>query len=1145
MGGDALGDLLGARIGPYRVLSELGAGGMGTVYLAEADSDAETCAGRNVALKIVHPHLLSDAGLFDRFRREAEIGLQIQHDNVVRTLDAGNTVLNGVTAHYLVMEFVEGQTLRGLLDELDTVPEELCRHIGREIALALIAIHDAGAVHRDLKPENVLITPDHGIKVMDLGLVALQDQAVKLSQTGQFIGSLLYASPEQFMGGSKVDGRADLYALGLMLYELATGHHPFRDDDINVVIMQQLQGEARRPGEINPQLSPFCEELVLQLIAKERDDRPSSAHALFEILVAGEKAPWWEQRSAAIRDATDRPLRRIRIPRETALYGRESAISKLRSLYSSAKSGAGRALLLEGEAGVGKTRLIVEYAGMLEAEGEDINFLFGSYPPGGAATAGGAFAAAFRAHLGTKDLERRLEEQYLSAVPLLVPAFAAFLRGEPAPQGSEPLTKAMLQTVLTHLVRGLAAERPTILVIDDLHFAPDEGRGLFAALTQAAPEHSLLLVGTSRRGVSREWGAELDREDHVTRLPVERLNEAEIGQLLEDALGSARMAEELTPKVVLKSDGNPFFVFEILRGLREGQFLTQKIDGSWVSTSLVREIEIPSSVGDLISVRVSGLDDEDRDILNVAACCGYEFDPILVGEALGLRRIAALKRLAHLEDRLRLVRSAGDRFVFDHHQIQEQLYAALPPLLAKEYHAALGEALEELSEAEDYEVDELSELEGETLAALCEHLVKGGRGKRGKRYLDAALQHYETGHANQAAVTLMDRALEARKGKLLKGEERIALLLRKGRRLDFLGLREDERSTLQEALELADDSSAPDQQASVRRDYGWFLSRMADYDSARERLEEALQFARAADDRMLEANALSNLGVVHQNQGSFEDARECWEKQVEIQRELGYRLGEARGTGNLAILWALQGRMDKAYDYTKRKLELSRELNERRGEAIALTNLGNVFLNVGKYDKARDHAQQAISIARKIGDRWTEAAATAILGMVLLDLGEFPDAQENLERYLGLARECGYQSAVGEGLIALGRLEVQRGRSDAAARLFDQAMELAEKVKVPQTEVVAAAYRALLPGGDTTRALDALSAHESKVGCHERIEARFALWKRTRDKDHLEKAHRLLLELRENAPRDYRTTLMEKVPLHHEIVEAWEDEAQA
>ena len=189
--------MLGKALGPYRIESELGSGGMGTVYLATAREGSGVPQGARVALKVVQPQLARSPEFFARFEREAEIGMAVRHPNVVRTLGVGRE--DGWP--YLVMEYVEGQTLAALVAELGRLPEELCRHVGRETCKALVAIHTAGAVHRDLKPDNVLITPDDVVKVMDLGVARIVDEATRLSQTGAFVGSLDYAAPEQFRGG--------------------------------------------------------------------------------------------------------------------------------------------------------------------------------------------------------------------------------------------------------------------------------------------------------------------------------------------------------------------------------------------------------------------------------------------------------------------------------------------------------------------------------------------------------------------------------------------------------------------------------------------------------------------------------------------------------------------------------------------------------------------------------------------------------------------------------------------------------------------------------------------------------------------------------------------------------------------------------
>ncbi|MHC4934145.1 MAG: serine/threonine protein kinase, partial [Planctomycetota bacterium] len=307
----------GERLGRYQIVAELGTGGMGSVWLAH-DAD-----GARYAVKIIHPHLLESPGFFKRFLGEAEIGKAVRHPNVVRCYDVDALVVDGLQQNFLVMEYVEGQTLRSFLEELERVPERLCRHIGREVAKGLAAIHEKGVVHRDLKPENVLITPNHEVKIMDLGVARLADQSIKLSQTGAFLGSIRYASLEQLKGVSEdLDGRADLHALGLILYELSSGTHPYLADDLSQVLQRMLSDTPLRLGELNPQLSAYFEEVVHTLIEKDRERRFGSAEDLVRVLEAGEESTWWRSRAHTIRTETERPLRRIRIPRETAVHGR-------------------------------------------------------------------------------------------------------------------------------------------------------------------------------------------------------------------------------------------------------------------------------------------------------------------------------------------------------------------------------------------------------------------------------------------------------------------------------------------------------------------------------------------------------------------------------------------------------------------------------------------------------------------------------------------------------------------------------------------------------------------------------------------------------------------------------------------------------
>ncbi|MHC5011157.1 MAG: serine/threonine-protein kinase [Planctomycetota bacterium] len=1032
-------------LGSCRLLRKLGSGAMGTVHLAEVESaSGDLPGGEQVAIKVLHPHLLAEEGLLDRFLREAAVGKRVRHENVVRTLDVGSSEVDGGVVHYLVLEYVEGRTLRGLLRELKAVPEALLREIARQIAAGLAAIHGAGLVHRDLKPENVLITDDHRVRIMDLGVALDHEELERLSRTGEFVGAFGYAAPEQFQG-DEVDGRADLFALGEMLYELASGRHPFEGRDLHKVVLRVLEEEPRRVAELAPQLSPYFEELIHALLAKSPDERPKSATAVRKLLEDGEQGGWWAERAATIRRQTHRPLRRMRIPRETALYGRDDDLAALRFLYEKTKKGEGQMVLVGGEAGIGKSRLVDEFVGRLQQEGEDVNFLFGSYPPGGAATAAGAFATAYREQFGEASLEETLEP-YLRRTPVLVPAFAALLRGESAPTDAQGLTKESLQTVFVHATRGLAAERPTIVLIDDLHFAPEDGRALFASLALAVPGHRILLIGTSRPGLPEAWIANLERQEPASRRELERLAPQDLTLLLRDAFESKALAGELAAEIALKSDGNPFFVFEIIRGMREGRYITKLPDGRWTRTGEIERIEIPSSVKDLIQARVADLEDEDRELLDAAACWGFRFDPALVAAAVGAPLIPSLRRLARLEAKHRLVRSAGEGFVFDHHQIQEVLHAALPDALSRAYHAALAEALASREGAAERDPEDL------TTVALCEHFLKGGHGDKAVRYLEAALRHLESGYQSEQAVALAERALAV--PHLLEGSARVKSLLHLNQALAALARRERQGEVLEEAVALAEQTDDLGQQACTRNARADLFIWTSRYEPAIADSEAAIELACRAGDRREEAVARNGLGASLAQLDRFDEGIRHLDQGLSILREIGERRLEVFGLSALSNTYWRQGRNDEALQTIERAVEIAREIGDRALESSATMMLGNVYWAKERNVDARNLYDRALEICVEIGDRSYEARICANLANTFFSAGLSAEALERGARAMAIAREVGDRTIVATTLNNEGHTLLHLGALDEAEASLRAALDIAREIGVSWLEAL-------------------------------------------------------------------------------------------
>jgi len=1005
-------------IGPYRPLSRIGAGGMGTVYLAD---DAE---GRRVAVKVLHDHLCGDPAFERRFRREIELGARIRDPRVVGTLGGGTFDREGARGpgYYIAMEFVEGQTLRDLIRADAPLPEALCLHLAREVCAALRAIHAAGVVHRDLKPENILVTPDHAVKVGDLG-IARSLRSTVASEGSAFAGTVLYAAPEQF-GEGEVDGSADLYALGLILCELGTGTHPFAGEDAVAIMRRHLEAVPRAPSESNPCLSAFYDAVVATLTGKRREDRFPSAGALFEALEGREASRWWRESG---RSRARRGSRRHLAPRETSLVGRAGEMAALHAAFAEAASGHGRLVIVEGEAGIGKSRLCEEFLDLLAAGGEAFHDLRGSYAPGSGATGSGAFSTAYREHLGPARLESAVRER-LETMERLAPAFAALLRGEPPPPGSEPLSRESMQAVFVRVTRSLAAERPVVLLLEDLHLAPVEAHALVLAMAPALRRERVLMLLTARPDGLEEWTLALGRAGDLRRLAPARLGAKDLARLLGEAFGSEHLAEDLSYMIATRSDGNPFFALEIVRGLREQGALARREDGGWRRTRVIDAIGVPSSVRELVLGRLAGLEAQDKDLLDLAACCGHEFDPMLVAEASGRGVLPALQRLGWIERRHRLVRSAGRFCVFDHHQVRETIYDGLMAPLREQYHLLLGGLLEGRVP--------------QAAAEICEHFLRSAEPARARPHLAAAFDRVERGYGAEAPARLARLALAA--PGLLEGRDRGLLLLRFAASLELLGRSEEQAAAIDEALAIA--SALRDEAlrlgALVAR--AQMLHGTGRHRDAEPLLADALALARTLGDGAAESRVEQSIGIVAMETGRADDSIAHLARARDLFREAGDRRGEGATTGNLGNAYLRLRRHAEAEECFRRQLALATALGDLRTEGIASGSLGNLALDRGDAEAALALHRRYLATARQTGYRRGAARALASLAIAAKFLGRFEEAERHYVEACDISREIGSRRGECYAMTNLARLRGLLGEFDDATSLADAARAILE-----------------------------------------------------------------------------------------------------
>jgi serine/threonine protein kinase len=258
----------GDQLDHYRIDGLVARSGMASIFRGTDVRD-----GRAVAIKIPHAEMEADPVLYDRFKREEEIGKKLSHPGVVRVFNDEDR-----SRRYMVLEWVDGRLLRQILNGQKPLPTERAIRITRALCDALGYIHSQGVVHRDLKPENIMIGPDDQVKLIDFGIAAnAGSRRLTFAKLTEAMGTPDYISPEQ-VKGKRGDARSDVYSLGIMFYEMLTGKVPFNGPNPFVIMNERLLNDPIPPREVNPEISPQLQEIIYRALERDPSKRYPNAH---------------------------------------------------------------------------------------------------------------------------------------------------------------------------------------------------------------------------------------------------------------------------------------------------------------------------------------------------------------------------------------------------------------------------------------------------------------------------------------------------------------------------------------------------------------------------------------------------------------------------------------------------------------------------------------------------------------------------------------------------------------------------------------------------------------------------------------------------------------------------------------------------
>ena len=1002
----------GALLGPYRLEALLGEGGMGQVFRAR-----DTRLGRLVAIKQIRAEHIQRGEFQIRFQREARATAALNHPHICTLYDVGQHE----GAAYLVMEYVEGQTLASRLREGPLPFDQLLRY-AVEITQALAAAHERGIIHRDLKPSNLMLTAA-GIKVLDFGLAKFagpesSSDSLKNgdSVARSILGSPSYMSPEQARG-EELDARSDLFSLGCVLYEAATGVRPFRGSSVLDILREVATAHPAPPSSLRSELPAEWDDILRQALTKDRTRRYQSAADVFQAL-------------EALRGRTVQSRLRREEREPEPVFGRERELSKLGDLLQSALDGTGRVALVTGEPGIGKTALTGAFVYAARRRNPDLLLARGAcVEQYGAGEPYLVFLDALGSLLqgpGREGLVALLR-RYAPTWCLQFPAVFSSVAMEQLQREAIGATKDRMLRELADAFAALTLESPVLLFLEDVHWVDPASVDMLRHLAERASGQRLMILATARpedieRGnpTLKKCYTEMHARGVCDEVALGALKSPDIAAYLDAHYSPNNFPPELVALIHSKSEGHPLFATGAIQLLAErGDIVRDHVreNSVWHLKPPLAQIELdaPVSMRSMIEKKVSLLSDHERQALVYASIEGEEFTSTVLAALLEADDLELEDRLHAIETVHRLIRVNGEedlpdgsvatRYRFTHALYQYYLYDQILSKRRVLLHRRAGETLERIYGGQKVRV----------AAALATHFERGRDFSKALTYLiqagDTALSRYASaeavGHFTHG-LDLIDK---------LPQEERLerrSLLLHK--------------------------------RAQAYMASGRLNDAKPDYAAMREA-------CRAAGNLEGECRALIGLTTAAHNLRELADIERFGREAMDLAERTENQALVADAGLQWAIYLGVNGRLPEAQSHWDRCLPLARSSGNRAALASGLTYQGVKHFWESNYETAETTQLEAASLAAEIRDGFFLPLALFYLGLIFgANRARISAAMASLEDALDLAKRNNNAVALSRVPNGCGWLWREIGNLDKAIEFNNGSVELSRRLRAAEAE---------------------------------------------------------------------------------------------